>query len=153
MAQRVDDQEIIDSLASALAEHPSWPEPKRVNVFALSREDAALAVMQAYGEGAVVTTVLFRRDVLAALVSTQGKSGHWVSDADGVEMFIVSASQEDAVRMFKAQAGTEPVACVSADLVAQELARMDQALTGVDSSHLASKSFLAKIAEGEPARG
>ena len=149
MVQKVSDEEIVEALATVLATHPSWQEPRRLNVFALSSEDALAATQQAYGEDSRALTILFRVDVLAALRATSGKQGFWVSGADGQEFFIETAEEAEALRMFKMQAGAAAASCVGTDLVAAELVRMDAAISGEDPSHLVSKAFLAKIAEGE----
>jgi hypothetical protein len=146
---RVSDQEIIDALAVALVGHPSWAEPQRINVFALSKEDAELALVQTYGDQIQVLTLLFRADVVDAIMAAGQKQGFWVSSKDGQEMFFESKSESEAMTMFKAKSGVEAVSCVGTRLVEEELARMDQELSAENPSHVASVAFLAKVAAGE----
>lgn len=146
---RVSDQEIIDALAVALVGNPSWPEPQRINVFALSKEDAELALAQTYGDQIQVLTLLFRSDVIDAIVAAGQKQGYWVSSSDGQEMFFESPSEWEAMALFQAKTGVDAVSCVGTRLVVEELARMDQALSAENPSHVASAAFLAKVAAGE----
>jgi hypothetical protein len=149
MGKRVSDEEMMACLCAALVEHPSWDAPRRLNVFALSKEDAAKAVAATFGESARVLTLLFRSDVIAAMAATGGRSGFWVSNEAGLEMFYESDSEGSALGMFKSQTQTEPVSCVGTAMVELELARMDLALAGEDAERLVSEAFLAMVADGE----
>ena len=151
MNQKVTDEEIIQSLATVLASHPSWLELKRINVFSLSKEDALLTVKQTYGVQTEAVIILFREDVVNALQATAGQQGFWVSGAQGQEFFIATQEESDALRMFRHQTQEDPLTCVSTDLVAAELVRMDAVISGEDPTHLVSKAFLTKIAAGERA--
>lgn len=153
MGSRVSDEEMVACLCAALVEHPSWDAPRRINVFALSKEDAANAVAATFGESARVLTLLFRSDVIAAMAATGGRSGFWVSNEAGIEMFYAAEAEGSALGMFKSQTQTEPVSCVGTQMVELELARMDQALSGQDGQSLASEAFLAMVADGEDATG
>lgn len=140
------DEEMIDCLGAALVSHPSWAEPLRVNVFALAAQDALEAARDAWGPEARLSIFLFRRDVLASLESAAGRSGYWVADEDGAEMFFECEREEQALSKFHGSAGKAARAWVGSALVADELARMDAALDGRDSAPLASKAFLARVA-------
>ena len=140
------DDEIVLALSAALVAHPAWPEPRRVNIFALSEDDAGLALRESFGPEAQVLAFAFRSDVLASLQAVGGRRGFWISGASGVEMFAECESSEQARAMFAASMGSDALACVSVDLVLWELSRMDEAINGVDPSPLASRAFLSQVA-------
>ena len=80
------DEEIVQALCAALVGHPEWTEPRRVNIFALSEDDAGVALREAFGAEAQVLAFAFRSDVLGALRAVAGKRGFWISGASDVEM-------------------------------------------------------------------
>lgn len=143
------DDDIIHALAGALVDHPSWPEPRRVNIFALSLDDAREAIRAAWGPDAQMLTLFFRSDLIASLEAVGGKSGFWVSDETGFEMFIECAQESEAMAMFQSKAGRPPVACVNVDMVTEELARMNDAMCGAANKVITSQAFLTHVAAGE----
>jgi hypothetical protein len=144
---RMTDEEMTHALAGVLAAHPSWPQPRRFNVFAFSVEDAREALASAYGPQAQALTVLFRSDVIDALTAVDGKDGFWVGDQSGCEMFIETEDESRALALFAAQMGAQPFSCASSALVKEELARMEQALSGQDEAPLMSAAFVQRAAQ------
>jgi hypothetical protein len=140
------DDDIIHALAAALVAHPNWEQPRHINIFALSEQDAAVAARDAFGEECSVLACAFRSDVLASLQAIEGKKGFWISGDSGVEMFAECELEDQARALFGAAMGEDAKACVSVESVVGELARMDEAINGKDPAPLASKSFLALVA-------
>lgn len=134
-------------LAAALISKPEWGDDRaRVSVFALDAEDAKKAVEQTLGSDAVVETLIFHDDVLNAAKAASGRDGFWVSAQSGLEMFVEADSQEQALELFKAQSGQEPIGWASSEQVLVELTKMGQTLDGTDPQFIASSALLAQVA-------